>query len=148
MGVAGGIAGTVMSVGASPAVTMQMLGLMGAGTGIGLSVARQAEVTSLPQLVAAFHSLVGLAATFTALASFFESAHFDLMHSFSTYLAATIGALTVTGSLLAFCKLEGLMSGKPLQLPYQNSINAALAAGTLGGMLQFLADPAAGTGSL
>jgi len=144
IGVAGGLCGTVVSLAPSGPVLAQMLGTMLLGGGVGAGIAKRVEVTDLPQLVAAFHSLVGLAASSTALASFFGGGHFDVLHSLSTYLAASIGALTVTGSLLAFAKLQGLLSGRPISFAGQNFLNGLLATGLCLGLVAFVGQPATG----
>eukprot|EP00933_Yihiella_yeosuensis_P061355 TRINITY_DN6416_c1_g2_i1.p1 TRINITY_DN6416_c1_g2~~TRINITY_DN6416_c1_g2_i1.p1 ORF type:complete len:443 (+),score=102.06 TRINITY_DN6416_c1_g2_i1:141-1331(+) len=115
---------------------------MAVGGGVGATIASRVEVTSLPQLVAAFHSLVGVGATFTAIASAY-SGHSGLMHNFSTYAAAAVGSLTITGSLLAFAKLQGLMSGKPLRFPMQNGFNGLITVGLGAGLVNYVANPVA-----
>eukprot|EP00928_Gymnodinium_smaydae_P003306 TRINITY_DN11187_c0_g5_i1.p1 TRINITY_DN11187_c0_g5~~TRINITY_DN11187_c0_g5_i1.p1 ORF type:complete len:1044 (-),score=255.71 TRINITY_DN11187_c0_g5_i1:124-2799(-) len=144
MGVAGGICGTVVSIGAPASVLAQMLGTMALGAGLGAGVARNVEVTALPQLVAAFHSLVGLAATCTAIASFYIFHDFSLMHTVSTYVAAAIGALTITGSVLAFAKLQGLVSGRPFRLPLGNFVNTLLLGGLGAALMNFVNSPLTG----
>mmetsp|Transcript_26853 Transcript_26853/g.74981 ORF Transcript_26853/g.74981 Transcript_26853/m.74981 type:complete len:1149 (+) Transcript_26853:126-3572(+) len=144
MGVAGGIYGTLLSLNVPQPVLTQVLGTMAIGGGIGAGIAKRVEVTSLPQLVAAFHSLVGVAATATALASFFASHDVSVLHSLSTYAAAVIGAITITGSIIAFSKLQGIMSGRPMRFRFQNSVNAALVVAVGVGLVRFVASPAAG----
>jgi len=141
IGVAGGLCGALNAVGASRPLLTQMAVTMALGGGFGTAIAKRVEVTSLPQLVAAFHSLVGVGATCTALASFLSSTHFVAMHSISTYAASTIGALTITGSLLAFGKLQGLLSGKPLRFRLQKVITSSLSIIIALGMFRFVAQP-------
>lgn len=143
IGVVGGICGTLTSLSVPKPVIVQILGAMLAGSGFGATVASNVEVTSLPQLVAAFHSLVGVAATFTAIASAFSS-HSGLMHSFSAYAAAAVGSVTITGSIIAFAKLQGLLSGRPLRFPFQNGFNAVLLLGIGFGLYRFIGQPAQG----
>lgn len=125
-GVLGALAGTLglaMAHGATSAVLTQIATVLATGTALGMAVASQVEITSLPQLVAAFHSLVGLAASLTAVASALESTAAgggDAMHAVSEYLASGIGALTVTGSMVAFAKLQGLVGGNA-KLPGGNA---------------------------
>jgi NAD(P) transhydrogenase len=104
------------------------------------------EITALPQLVAAFHSLVGLAASLTAVASALSVApgSVDMMHATSEYLAAGIGALTVTGSLVAFAKLQGLVSGAAPQLPGGNALSGSLLALFGAGLWAYLQQPLPG----
>ncbi|MCC6631248.1 MAG: NAD(P)(+) transhydrogenase (Re/Si-specific) subunit beta [Gammaproteobacteria bacterium] len=108
---------------------------------IGLVVARRIAMTAMPQLVAAFHSLVGLAAVLVAAAAFLEPAGFGIQGADGLILPANrvemglgvaIGAITFSGSVIAFLKLNGNLSGAPLMLPGRHVINLALIAGILG----------------
>ena len=109
------------------------------GGGIGAVTARKISMTALPQLVAAFHSLVGLAAVLVAAAAFFNPEAYGIatggkIHTSSLIelgLGVAIGAITFTGSLVAFAKLQGLVSGSPLVFPFQHQINLGLAIITL-----------------
>lgn len=104
------------------------------GGGIGAVVARRIAITAMPQLIAAFHSLVGLAAVLTAAAALYAPTAFGIgapgaIHGQSLVemsLGVAIGALTFTGSIIAFLKLDGRMSGKPILLPSRHLINAGL----------------------
>jgi H+-translocating NAD(P) transhydrogenase subunit beta len=104
------------------------------GGGIGTLIARTIKMTALPQLVAAFHSLVGLAAVCVAAAAFYAPQNFGIGtpgHIFAGSLVEmglglAIGAITFTGSLIAFGKLQALLTGAPLVFPFQHKINAAL----------------------
>ena len=106
------------------------------GGGIGAVIARRVPMTSMPELVAAFHSLVGMAAVLVAAAAFYAPTAFDIgargsIHKSSLVemaLGVAIGALTFTGSVIAFLKLSGRMSGAPILLPGRHVINAVLAA--------------------
>jgi NAD(P) transhydrogenase subunit beta len=106
------------------------------GGGFGGVLARRIEMTKMPQLVAFFHSLVGLAAVLVAAGALFAPVAFGIgepgdIHPASLIemsLGAAIGALTFTGSIIAFLKLDGRMSGKPIMLPQRHLINMALAA--------------------
>ncbi|MBL9029422.1 MAG: NAD(P)(+) transhydrogenase (Re/Si-specific) subunit beta [Caedimonas sp.] len=110
-----------------------ILGIAIGGT-IGAITAKRIQMTALPQLVAAFHSLVGLAAVFVAVAAFSHPEAFGIgrahhIHTGSLiemYLGVVIGAITFTGSVVAFTKLQGLVSGKPLVFPMQHLLNAFL----------------------
>jgi H+-translocating NAD(P) transhydrogenase subunit beta len=106
------------------------------GGGIGAYAARMIPMTMMPELVAAFHSLVGLAAVFVAAAAFYAPNAFGIADAtgaiggaslFEMALGAAIGALTFTGSVIAFGKLSGRMSGKPIMLPARHFINLAVA---------------------
>jgi len=105
------------------------------GGGIGAVIARRIAMTAMPQLVAAFHSLIGLAAVLVAAAALYSPHSFGIgevgqIHGQALVemsLGVAIGAITFTGSILAFLKLDGRMSGKPIMLPGRHVINAALA---------------------
>ena len=105
------------------------------GGGVGAVIARRVPMTAMPELVAAFHSLVGMAAVLVAAGAFYAPAAFDIgteghIHQQSLIemaLGAAIGALTFTGSVIAFLKLSARMSGKPITLPGRHVINIALA---------------------
>ncbi len=106
------------------------------GGGAGAYIARVIPMTSMPQLVAGFHSLVGLAAVLVAASALYTPSSFGIGNIGSIHTEAriemaigvAIGALTFTGSIIAFLKLDGRMSGKPILLPYRHLINAALLA--------------------
>ncbi len=105
------------------------------GGGIGAVIARKVPMTSMPELVAAFHSLVGMAAVLVAAGALYAPAAFDIgtvghIHGASLVemsLGVAIGAITFTGSVIAFLKLSGRMSGAPIMLPARHAINIALA---------------------
>src|SRR5512139_4111386 len=113
-----------------------VIGGIAVGGSIGAVIARRVPMTSMPELVAAFHSLVGMAAVLVAAGAFYAPAAFDIgtvghIHAQSLIemsLGAAIGAITFTGSVIAFLKLSGRMSGKPITLPGRHIINLALAA--------------------
>jgi NAD(P) transhydrogenase subunit beta len=104
------------------------------GGSIGAVIARKVPMTSMPELVAAFHSLVGMAAVLVAAGAFYAPAAFDIgtpgnIHGASLVemsLGVAIGALTFTGSVIAFLKLSGKMSGAPIILPARHVVNVAL----------------------
>jgi len=112
------------------------------GGAIGLVTARRIAITAMPQLVAAFHSLVGLAAVLVAAAAYLNPAAFGILIAGTNViepvsrvemgLGAAIGAITFSGSIIAFLKLNGSMSGKPILLPARHIINIALLVGILG----------------
>ncbi|MDR3516309.1 MAG: NAD(P)(+) transhydrogenase (Re/Si-specific) subunit beta [Azospirillaceae bacterium] len=111
-----------------------ILGGLIIGGSIGTYVARTIQMTALPQLVAAFHSLVGLAAVCVAIAAFYDPEAYGIGSRGAIFggslvemsLGVAIGAITFTGSLVAFAKLQGLVSGKPLMFKGQHPLNAAL----------------------
>jgi NAD(P) transhydrogenase subunit beta len=104
------------------------------GGSVGAVIARRVPMTSMPELVAAFHSLVGMAAVLVAAGAFYAPEAFDIgtpgnIHGASLVemsLGVAIGALTFTGSVIAFLKLSGRMSGAPIILPARHVINIAL----------------------
>ena len=112
-----------------------VVGGIAIGGGIGAVIARKVPMTSMPELVAAFHSLVGMAAVLVAAGAFYAPAAFDIgtrgaIHKSSLVemaLGVAIGALTFTGSVVAFMKLSGRMSGAPIMLPARHVINIVLA---------------------
>jgi NAD(P) transhydrogenase subunit beta len=109
------------------------------GGGVGTVIARRVPMTSMPELVAAFHSLVGMAAVLVAAGALYAPAAFDIgsagaIHGQSLIemsLGAAIGAVTFTGSVIAFLKLSGRMSGKPITLPGRHVVNVVLALGLI-----------------
>ena len=109
------------------------------GGGAGAVIAKRVPMTAMPQLVAAFHSLVGLAAVAVAAGALYapqafgilENGHFHKQSLFEMGLGVAIGAITFTGSVIAFAKLDGRMSGKPIMLPGRHIINLAMAIGLL-----------------
>jgi NAD(P) transhydrogenase subunit beta len=110
-----------------------VLGLAIGGV-IGAVIAQKIQMTALPQLVAAFHSLVGLAAVCVAIAAYLHPQAFGILgvggiklHSLvELSLGAAIGAITFTGSIVAWGKLQGVLAGKPLRFPMQHMVNAGL----------------------
>ena len=107
---------------------------IGAGGAVGAITAKRIPMTAMPQLVAAFHSLVGLAAVFVAAGALYAPEAFGIgtPHHIKTLslvemaIGVAVGALTFTGSVIAFAKLDGRMSGKPILLPARHFINAAV----------------------
>src|SRR6476620_2628920 len=140
IGMAIAIATTLAShppAGAS-AWALVVLGLAIGGS-TGAVIARRVPMTAMPELVAAFHSLVGMAAVLVAAGALYAPAAFDIgtvgaIHGQSLIemsLGVAIGAITFTGSVIAFLKLSGRMSGAPIILPGRHVINIALAAALL-----------------
>lgn len=144
IGVTGGIAATLGILSPTPEVLMQMGACAGIGGLIGTVVAKKIEITDLPQLVAGFHSLVGLAAVLTCVSTY--------MHDFPSlatneaanvlktalFLGTYIGGVTFTGSLVAYGKLQGVLSSAPLLLPGRHFINAGLLCANVGAMGAFM----------
>jgi H+-translocating NAD(P) transhydrogenase subunit beta len=131
-----GMAIAVLTTFFTPQVISPWLILLGIliGGAIGTYIAWRIQMTALPQLVAGFHSLVGLAAVCVAIAAFVAPEAYGIgirgaIHGSSLAelaIGLTIGAITFTGSIVAFAKLQGLVSGRPLVFPFQHPLNAAL----------------------
>ncbi|WP_375452202.1 NAD(P)(+) transhydrogenase (Re/Si-specific) subunit beta [uncultured Devosia sp.] len=117
-----------------------IIGGLALGGGIGAYMARTVKMTDMPQLVAAFHSLVGLAAVFVAAAALYAPEAFGIgvvgaIHAQALVemsIGVAIGAFTFTGSIIAFAKLNGNMSGKPIILPARHAIHIAIGVVLLG----------------
>jgi NAD(P) transhydrogenase subunit beta len=115
------------------------------GGAIGTFIALRIQMTALPQLVAAFHSLVGLAAVFVAAAAFYSPSSFGIgvegaiktSSLIEMGLGTAIGAITFTGSVIAFAKLQALIGGAPLIFPMQHPLNAALGAAIVVAVILF-----------
>ena len=128
-----GIVGMALAVGATifgPQVTISgiLIIMITAGSVIGLVVARRVEMTGMPPLVAALHTFVGLAAVFIGINSELAppaglTSTEKIIHEVEVFLGVFIGAVTTTGSIIAFGKLAGIMDGKPLTLPGRNILN-------------------------
>ncbi|MEX2200425.1 MAG: NAD(P)(+) transhydrogenase (Re/Si-specific) subunit beta [Dongiaceae bacterium] len=132
-----GMAIAILTTLASPGVLSYGTILAGIviGGAIGSFIAMRIQMTALPQLVAAFHSLVGLAAVFVAAAAFFSPEEYGIgvagaikpLSLVEMGIGAAVGAITFTGSIVAFAKLQGLVSGAPLVFSGQHLLNAAQA---------------------
>ncbi len=152
IGVSGGVAATLGTLLPSTPVLTQMGAAAAGGALIGTTIAKKIEITDLPQLVAAFHSLVGMAAVLTCVATYMD--HYPsfatdpaaTMVKTSCFLGTYIGGVTFTGSLIAYGKLQGLLNSAPLLLPGRHALNASLLAGNLGAMGYFLYDPSFNAG--
>ena len=121
------------------------------GGSIGLVLAGKVQMTQMPELVAVLHSLVGLAAVAVGFANFMDpTVHFtgvDLtIHDIETYLGVLIGAMTFSGSVIAFLKLSARIGGKPLTLPGRHLFNLALLIGAIWFGREFVIESAAGGG--
>ncbi|MCB9987006.1 MAG: NAD(P)(+) transhydrogenase (Re/Si-specific) subunit beta [Rhodospirillales bacterium] len=131
----------VVDANITPLLGIALGGMVGAG------IAKKVEMTALPQLMAAFHSLVGLAAVFIATAALYNPIAYGigsrgaiaLTSLVEMSLGAAIGAITFMGSIIAFGKLQGLISGKPLTFAGQHMLNAALGGAMLVLILAFCA---------
>ncbi|XP_067231329.1 NAD(P) transhydrogenase, mitochondrial [Chanodichthys erythropterus] len=152
IGVASGIAATFGALKPSPELMAQMSAAMAVGGTAGLTIAKKIQISDLPQLVAAFHSLVGLAAVLTCVAEYMvEYPHFATdpaanLTKIVAYLGTYIGGVTFSGSLVAYGKLQGLLNSAPLMLPGRHALNATLMAASVGGMIPYMLDPSYTTG--
>lgn len=144
IGVSVGIAATLGTLKISPELALQMGATMGTGGLLGAIIAKKIPITDLPQLVAAFHSFVGAAAVLTCIAHFMaENAHLATdpaaaVIKTSLFLGTFIGGVTWTGSLIAYGKLQGLLSSSPLLLPGRHMLNAGLMASNVGALAWYL----------
>jgi H+-translocating NAD(P) transhydrogenase subunit beta len=137
-GMAGMAVAVLTTLFGSPPATVSawflLIVAMGTGGAVGAVIARRIPMTAMPQLVAAFHSLVGLAAVLVAAAALYAPQAFGIGEIGSIHgqalvemaLGTAIGAVTFTGSVIAFAKLNGNMSGKPIILPSRHVVNAGL----------------------
>jgi len=138
IGVSSGMAGILCSTNFSPAMWPVIIGMGGIGGATGLAIAKKVEVTELPEMVAAFHSLVGLAACMTSIGSHVnECAHFATdpmagVHMGAIWAGDLIGVITFTGSIVAFAKLHNLVDSKPLNLPGKNALNVGMMGSCFG----------------
>ena len=127
----------------------EIIGAIAIGGGIGWVTARKIAMTDMPQLVAAFHSLVGMAAVLVAAAAFLNPSAFGIagedgfinpVSRIEMGLGIAIGAITFSGSVIAFLKLAGKMSGAPILLPLRHVINLGTLAAILGLIGYFTVD--------
>ena len=131
IGMALAVLATVFGPRVTPAGMAWIIGALAVGAGIGLYAAKKVQMTQMPELVALMHSLVGLAACLVGFASYvdtstvFPSAAEKAIHEVEIYLGILIGAVTFSGSLIAFGKLSGKIGGKPLLLPGRHLLNLA-----------------------
>ncbi len=134
IGMAIAIGVTIVSAGSFSVGFLYLLILMLIGGAIGTFIAFKIPMTAMPELVAGFHSLVGLAAVFVAISAFLNPEIFNLgspgnikiASLIEMSLGAAIGAITFTGSIIAFLKLRGIMSGSPITFFGQHYLNLAL----------------------
>ena len=122
------------------------------GGGVGFFIARRIKMTAMPELVAGFHSLVGMAAVLVGVAAYLNPGTFGILDPASNDIATVsrvemglgvaIGAITFSGSIIAFLKLSGRMSGAPIQLPGRHVINLALLAAIIVLIGYFVVDSA------
>lgn len=124
------VVATVLGPRVTPAGYPWIIGALVVGGAIGLIAAKKVQMTQMPELVALMHSLVGLAACLVGFASYVDtSVHFEgaekAIHEMEIYIGILIGAVTFSGSVVAFGKLSGRIGGKPLLLPARHWLNLA-----------------------
>ncbi|HBP11301.1 MAG TPA: Re/Si-specific NAD(P)(+) transhydrogenase subunit beta [Nitrospina sp.] len=125
------------------------------GGSIGLILAKRVQMTEMPELVAMLHSLVGLAAVLVGFANFMDLGRLDhyngvelTIHDVETYLGILIGAITLSGSVIAFGKLSGKIGGNPMLLPGRHFLNLILLLGSIWLCKEFVDQSAAGGGTM
>ncbi len=132
-----GIVGMLLAVAVTALGHVSSFGLLAAaiavGAGIGALLASRVAMTSMPELVAVLHSFVGLAAVLVGVASYLGGHRAptpteQLIHEIEIFVGVFVGALTFTGSIIAFLKLRGSLRSKPLLLPGRHALNAGLLA--------------------
>ncbi|KAK1760133.1 PNTB-domain-containing protein [Echria macrotheca] len=139
LGVGSGVLASLLAVGFSPEVLTQFGGLAALGALAGFLIGKRITPTDLPQTVAALHSVVGLAAVLTSIGSVMaDLSHVSTLHLVSAYLGVLVGGITFTGSIVAFLKLAGKMSSKPLIMRGRHLINSSLLAGNVATMGAFI----------
>lgn len=126
-----------------PLVTVLLIAIaMLLGAAIGIPRAKKVEMTGMPELIAMLHSFVGLAAVLIGVNSFIKpgegTSDIEAFHLGEVYLGIFIGAVTLTGSIVAYLKLSGKMNGKPLVLPGRHLLNLAVILVSLAGMVIFI----------
>lgn len=157
LGVGSGVLASLGAVGFSPEVITQFAVVAGVGALAGTIIGRRVTATELPQTVALLHSIVGLSAVLTSIGSVLQDpAHLSTLHSVTAYLGVVIGkcfflcflehypptsllgGITFTGSIVAFLKLAGRLSSKPLTLPGKHLVNSTLLGANAATMAGFL----------
>ncbi|GKT40881.1 NAD(P) transhydrogenase, mitochondrial [Colletotrichum spaethianum] len=139
LGVGSGVLASLLAVGFSPDVLVQFGGLAALGSIAGILIGKRITPTDLPQTVAALHSVVGLAAVLTSIGS--VMAHIDdisTLHLVTGYLGVLIGGITFTGSIVAFLKLAGRMSSRPIVLPGKHFLNSGMLTANIATMGAFV----------
>jgi len=132
--------------GAPPAAFGWLAGALAAGTLVGATLAARVRMTQMPELVAILHSFVGLAAVLVGFANYLDpgaslAGAERTIHLVETYLGILIGAVTFSGSVVAFGKLSGRIGGRPLLLPARHWLNLGLLVAALGLGWRFVAAP-------
>lgn len=126
----------------SPLVTLLLIALvLLIGIAVGTWRARSVEMTQMPEMIAMLHSFVGAAAVLVGFNSYLTETHADAVHLVEVFLGVLIGAVTFTGSIVAYLKLSAKMSSAPLTLPGRNWLNLGALVASAGALGWFLASP-------
>jgi NAD(P) transhydrogenase subunit beta len=120
------------------AINTLLIGAVAVGGLIGAVLAARVVMTGMPQLVAILHSFVGLAAVLVGISTYMAHPDAGVVHGIEVWLGVAIGAITFTGSVIAWAKLRGSMSGTPLLLPGRHLINLVMLIATIGLAVPFL----------
>jgi len=136
VGMAIAIGTTLLTAAPGAGGLLMIIAGLALGGGVGAVIAKRVPMTAMPQLVAAFHSLVGMAAVMVAAGALYSPGAFGIgtvgaikaVSLIEMSIGVAIGAITFTGSVIAFAKLDGRMSGAPIMLPMRHYINGGLAA--------------------
>ena len=153
-GIIGMLVALVVTIaGVTANIIILMAGLLIGGS-IGMILAKHVQMTEMPELVAILHSLVGLAAVLVGFANFMDPARLEhytgvelSIHDVETYLGVLIGAITFSGSIIAFGKLSGKISGNPVLLPARHWLNLSLLLLSIWLCIEFVDQSAAGEGT-
>ncbi|KAH9901379.1 PNTB-domain-containing protein [Cubamyces lactineus] len=139
LGVGSGILASLAAVGFPPEVLAQFAAVAAIGGTAGTIIGRRITAIELPQMVAALHSVVGLAAVMTSIASVLaDLSHASMLHLVTAYLGVLIGGITFTGSVVAFLKLAGRMSSRPFAIPGKHIVNSTLLGANIASMGAFI----------
>lgn len=126
----------------SPLVTLLLIALvLIIGIAVGTWRARSVEMTQMPEMIAMLHSFVGAAAVLVGINSYLTETHADALHLVEVFLGVLIGAVTFTGSIVAYLKLSAKMSSAPLTLPGRNWLNLGALVASAGALGWFLTSP-------
>ncbi len=152
IGMAVALVATILGVTGNMGILI--VGLLVGGS-IGLVLAKRVQMTEMPELVAMLHSLVGLAAVLVGFANFMDPGRLDhyngvelTIHDVETYLGILIGAITLSGSVIAFGKLSGKIGGNPMLLPARHFLNLILLLVSIWLCKEFVDQSAAGGGTM
>ncbi|OJT08185.1 NAD(P) transhydrogenase, mitochondrial [Trametes pubescens] len=139
LGVGSGVLASLAAVGFDPEVLVQFAAVAALGGTAGTIIGRRITAIELPQMVAALHSVVGLAAVMTSIASVLaDLSHASTLHLVTAYLGVLIGGITFTGSVVAFLKLAGKMSSRPVRIPAKHFVNSTLLGANIASMGAFV----------